>query len=36
MSTVRAGPGTSVTWGAYLPGVTRTVVNCNQNCNHGP
>jgi hypothetical protein len=25
-----------VTWGAYLPGIAGTVVNCNQNCNHGP
>ena len=25
-----------MTWGAYLPGIARTVVNCNQNCNHGP
>jgi len=35
----RAGvysPGKSVTWGAYPPGIARTVVNCNQNCNHRP
>ena len=25
-----------MTWGAYPPGIARTVVNCNQNCNHGP
>jgi len=25
-----------VTWGAYLPGLARTVVNCNQDCNHRP
>jgi hypothetical protein len=36
MSTVRVGPGTSVTWDAYLPGMARTVMNCNQNCNHVP
>jgi hypothetical protein len=36
MSTVRAGPGTSVTWDAYLPGMARTVMNCNQSCNHRP
>ncbi len=25
-----------MTWGAYLPGIARTVVNCNQNCNRWP
>ncbi len=25
-----------MTWGAYLPGIARTVVNCNQNCNQEP
>jgi hypothetical protein len=24
-----------VTWGGYLPGFAWTVVNCNQDCNHG-